>query len=251
VGVFVFIGMKITNIIDRLNNKWVTPIMAIVTAIYGFFITVHFNQLKTQESKLSQLQTSMNTKLQEKGFINNLRLTLYQEVKQSMKTNDTNQQKITLLLVDELLKEDTNFRNKLVTLVLSHSNSPTLVKEQQEFMEFKEAEKPIKGKWNITVFWLEDIPKESKPRAEKVANLIRQKYPTVQVKVRKLSKMVNSKQDYRISQNLVRAEQNEMKIATDVTNLINSSDILPLEKLVLSRSITKSHQNFSIFIRNM
>lgn len=251
VGFFIFIGMKITDIIEKLNNKWVTPIMAIVTAIYGFIFTVHFNQLKTQESKLSQLQTSMNTKLQEKGFINNLRLTLYQEVKQSMKTNDTNQQKITLLLVDELLKEDTTFRNKLITLVLAHSNSPSLVKEQEEFMNFKEVETPIQGKWNVTVFWLEDIPQEAQPRAERVAQLIRQKYPTVHVKVRKLSKMVNSKEGYRISQNLIRAEQSEWKFATDVAKLINSSDILPMEKILIGKSITKSHQNFSIFIRNM
>jgi hypothetical protein len=244
-------GMKITDIIEKLNNKWVTPIMAIVTTVYGFIFTVHFNQLKTQESKLNQIQTSMNTTLQEKGFVNNLRLTLYQEVKQSMKTNDTNQQKITLLLVDELLSEDTNFRNKLVTLVLAHSNSPSLVKQQQEYMEFDESEGPTKGKWNITVFWLEDVQTESIVRAEKVANLIKQKYPSVNVKVRRLPKMVNSKEGYRISQNLIRAEKSEMKFANQIAKLINSSDILPLEKIEVVNSITKSHQNFSIFIRNM
>lgn len=251
VGVFIFIDMKITDIIEKLNNKWVTPIMAIVTTVYGFIFTVHFNQLKTQESKLNQIQTSMNTKLQEKGFVNNLRLTLYQEVKQSMKTNDTNQQKITLLLVDELLKEDTNFRDKLVTLVLSHSKSPSLIKDQQEYDNFKEVEHTNTGKWTISVFWLEDIVSESVPRANKVADLIKQKYPTVNVKVRKLSKMVNSKEGYRISQNIVRAEDSEMKFAKDIAKLINSTDILPLEKLVIQKSITKTNQNFSIFIRNM
>ena len=71
------------------------------------------------------------------------------------------------------------------------------------------------------------------------------------MKVRKLSKMVNSKEGYRISQNLIRAEQSEWKFATDVAKLINSSDILPMEKILIGKSITKSHQNFSIFIRNM
>mgnify|MGYP003349570165 CR=1 FL=1 len=243
--------MSITDIIERLNNKWVTPIMAIVTTVYGFIFTIHFNQLKTQESKLNQIQTSVNTNLQEKGFVNNLRLTLYQEVKQSMKTNDTNQQKITLLLVDELLSEDTNFRNKLVTLVLSHSNSPTLVKQQQEYMDFDEDEEPSNGKWTISVFWLEDIPTESSVRAEKVAKLIREKYPQVNVKVRRLPKIVNSKDGYRITQNLIRAEKSEMKFAKTIANLINSTDILPSEKIRVVNSITKSNQNFSIFIRNM
>lgn len=243
--------MKLTDIIDKLNNKWVTPIMAMVTAIYGFIFTTHFNQLKIQESKLNQIQTSMNTKLQEKGFVNNLRLTLYEEVKESMKSKDTNQQKMTLLLVDELLKEDTTFRDKLVTLVLTHSNSPSLVKDQEEFINFKEVEKPVEGKWNISVFWLEDVPQEAQPRAEKVAKLIQQKYPTVHVRVRKLSKMVNSKEGYRISQNIIRAEEGETKFANDIAKLINSSDILPMEKLLVVKSRTKSHQNFSIFIRNM
>ena len=243
--------MKIVDIIDKLNNKWVTPIVAIITAIYGMVFGFYFNKMDLQEKKLKQVETSLNTKLREKEFINNLRLTLYQEVKQSMKTQDTNQQKITLLLIDELLKEDTSFRDKLVTLVLSHTKSPTLVKEQEEYMTFNEVEQSIKGRWNISIFWLEDIPSESQPRAIKIADLIRKRYPTINVRVRKLSKMVNSKSGYRISQNLVRAEQSESKLASDIMKLVNNSGILENEKLILTNSNTKSFQNFSIFIRNM
>lgn len=243
--------MKIVDIIDKLNNKWVTPIVAIITAIYGMVFGFYFNKMDLQEKKLKQVETSLNTRLREKEFINNLRLTLYQEVKQSMKTQDTNQQKITLLLIDELLKEDTSFRDKLVTLVLSHTKSPTLVKEQEEYMTFNEVEQSIKGRWNISIFWLEDIPSESQPRAIKIADLIRKRYPTINVKVRKLSKMVNSKSGYRISQNLVRAEQSESKLASDIMKLVNNSGILENEKLILTNSNTKSFQNFSIFIRNM
>jgi hypothetical protein len=243
--------MKIIDIIDKLNNKWVTPIVAMITAIYGMVFGFYFNKINLQEKKLKQVETSLNTKLREKEFINNLRLTLYQEVKQSMKTQDTNQQKITLLLIDELLKEDTSFRDKLVTLVLSHTTSATLIKEQNEFMTFNENEKQIQGRWNISVFWLEDIPEESKPRAEKIATLIKEKYPNTNVNVRKLSKMINSKSGYRISQNLVRAEKSEYRFATDIINLVNRTNILENEKLILTNSNTNSFQNFSIFIRNM
>lgn len=243
--------MKIVDIIDKLNNKWVTPIVAIITAIYGMVFGFYFNKMDLQEKKLKQVETSLNTKLREKEFINNLRLTLYQEVKQSMKSQDTNQQKVTLLLIDELLKEDTSFRDKLVTLVLSHTKSPTLVKEQEEYMTFNEVEQSIKGRWNINIFWLEDIPSESQPRAIKIADLIKKRYPTINVRVRKLSKMVNSKSGYRISQNLVRAEQSESKLASDMIKLVNNSGILENEKLILTNSSTKSFQNFSIFVRNM
>ena len=243
--------MKIVDIIDKLNNKWVTPIVAVITAIYGMVFGFYFNKMDLQEKKLKQVETSLNTKLREKEFINNLRLTLYQEVKQSMKSQDTNQQKVTLLLIDELLKEDTSFRDKLVTLVLSHTKSPTLVKEQEEYMTFNEVEQSIKGRWNISIFWLEDIPSESQPRAIKIADLIRKRYPTINVRVRRLSKMVNSKSGYRISQNLVRAEQSESKLASDIIKLVNNSGILENEKLILTNSSTKSFQNFSIFVRNM
>ena len=108
-----------------------------------------------------------------------------------MKANDTNQQKITLLLIDELLKEDVEFRDKLITLVLSHNNSPSLFKHQKDFMNFDETELMKTGVWNINVYWLDDIPSESKPRAEKVAKLIREKYPDVNVRLKPLTKLIN------------------------------------------------------------
>ena len=243
--------MKISDFISVLNNKWVTPIITIITAIYGMVFTFYFNKIDVQEKKLKQIETEVNTKIREKEFINNLRLTLYQEVKQSMKTNDTNQQKITLLLIDELLKEDVGFRDKLITLVLAHSNSPMLVKEQKEFMNFSEMESMKSGMWNINVYWLEDIPSESQPRAEKIAKLIQEKYPNVNVKLKKMSKLVNSKNGYRISQNMVRAENSEIRFATDIMNLVNQTNVLEKEKLILVKSNTKTDKLFSIYIRNM
>ena len=243
--------MKINNFIGILNNKWITPIVTIITGVYAIVFGFYFNKLDVQERKLKQIETSMNTKLREKEFINNLRLTLYQEVKQSMKTNDTVQQKITLLLIDELLKEDTGFRDKLITLVLSRTQSPTLVKEQNEIISFNETESHVKGKWNINVFWLEDIPEESLPRAEKAVKLIQAKYPDVNVRLRKLSKTVNSKQGYRISRNVVRAELHEIKFASKITGLLNNSNVFQNEKLFIAPSSTKSNYSFSIFIRNM
>jgi hypothetical protein len=200
---------------------------------------------------LNQIETNVNTKIREKEFINNLRLTLYEEVKQSMKTNDTNQQKITLLLIDELLKEDIEFRDKLITLVLSHNNSPSLVKHQKDFMDFIETESMKTNSWNINVYWLEDISSESRPRAEKIVKIIQEKYPNINVKLKKLSKLVNSKKGYRISQNMIRAEKDEMFLATDIMKLINQTNVLEKEKLILVKSNIKTKLIFSIFVRNM
>jgi len=243
--------MKISNFIDILNNKWVTPIVTIITGIYGMVFTIYLNKMDIQEKKLNQIETNVNTKIREKEFINNLRLTLYEEVKQSMKTNDTNQQKITLLLIDELLKEDIEFRDKLITLVLSHNNSPSLVKHQKDFMDFSETESMKTNTWNINVYWLEDISSESRPRAEKIVKIIQEKYPNINVKLKKLSKLVNSKKGYRISQNMIRAEKDEMFLATDIMKLINQTNVLEKEKLILVKSNVKTKLIFSIFVRNM
>ena len=70
--------MKISDFISILNNKWVTPIITIITAIYGMVFTFYFNKIDVQEKKLKQIETEVNTKIREKEFINNLRLTLYQ-----------------------------------------------------------------------------------------------------------------------------------------------------------------------------
>jgi hypothetical protein len=243
--------MKISNFIDILNNKWVTPIVTIITGIYGMVFTIYLNKMDIQEKKLNQIETNVNTKIREKEFINNLRLTLYEEVKQSMKTNDTNQQKITLLLIDELLKEDIEFRDKLITLVLSHNNSPSLVKHQKDFMDFSETESMKTNTWNINVYWLEDISSESRPRAEKIVKIIQEKYPNINVRLKKLSKLVNSKKGYRISQNMIRAEKDEMFLATDIMKLINQTNVLEKEKLILVKSNVKTKLIFSIFVRNM
>jgi hypothetical protein len=243
--------MKISNFIDILNNKWVTPIVTIITGIYGMVFTIYLNKMDIQEKKLNQIETNVNTKIREKEFINNLRLTLYEEVKQSMKTNDTNQQKITLLLIDELLKEDIEFRDKLITLVLSHNNSPSLVKHQKDFMDFSETESMKTNSWNINVYWLEDISSESRPRAEKIVKIIQEKYPNINVRLKKLSKLVNSKKGYRISQNMIRAEKDEMFLATDIMKLINQTNVLEKEKLILVKSNVKTKLIFSIFVRNM
>jgi hypothetical protein len=243
--------MKISNFIDILNNKWVTPIVTIITGIYGMVFTIYLNKMDIQEKKLNQIETNVNTKIREKEFINNLRLTLYEEVKQSMKTNDTNQQKITLLLIDELLKEDIEFRDKLITLVLSHNNSPSLVKHQKDFMDFSETESMKTNSWNINVYWLEDISSESRPRAEKIAKIIQEKYPNINVRLKKLSKLANSKKGYRITQNMIRAEKDEMFLATDIMKLINQTNVLEKEKLILVKSNVKTKLIFSIFVRNM
>ena len=44
----------------------------------GRYLHFYFNKIDVQEKKIKQIETEVNTKIREKEFINNLRLTLYQ-----------------------------------------------------------------------------------------------------------------------------------------------------------------------------
>lgn len=243
--------MKLSEIIQSLNNKWVTPIITIITAIYGLIFGFYFNKIDLQEKKLKQIEIEANTKIKEKEFINNIKMSLYQEVKDAVKNKDTQLQKVTLILVDELLREDTTFRNKLVTVVLAGSETKSLMKTQDDLVHARELETNTTDSWMITVFYLEDIIKESKPKADKIYEMIKNEYPKIMVYLKPLPKIVNSNENYRISQNIIRVNPNGKEFAKRLMNRVNNSNIFPLEKLILITNSNMNNKTISIFVRNM
>lgn len=243
--------MKLSEIIQSLNNKWITPIITIITAIYGLIFGFYFNKIDVQEKKLKQIETEVNTKIKEKEFINNIRMSLYQEVKDAIKNKDTQLQKVTLILVDELLREDTTFRNKLVTVMLAGSETKSLMKAQDDLVHARELETNTTDSWMITVFYLEDIIEESKPRADKIYEMIKNRYPKIMVYLKPLPKIVNSKENYRISQNMIRVNPNNEEFAKRLMNWVNNGNIFPLEKVILTTNGNMDNKTISIFVRNM
>lgn len=243
--------MKLSEIIQSLNNKWVTPIITIITAIYGLIFAFYFNKIDLQEKKLKQIEIEANTKIKEKEFINNIKMSLYQEVKDAVKNKDTQLQKVTLILVDELLREDTTFRNKLVTVMLAGSETKSLMKTQDDLVHARELETNTTDSWMITVFYLEDIIKESKPKADKIYEMIKNEYPKIMVYLKPLPKIVNSNENYRISQNIIRVNPNGKEFAKRLMNRVNNSNIFPLEKLILITNSNMDNKTISIFVRNM
>jgi hypothetical protein len=178
-------------------------------------------------------------------------MSLYQEVKDAVKNKDTQLQKVTLILVDELLREDTTFRNKLVTVMLAGSETKSLMKTQDDLVHARELETNTTDSWMITVFYLEDIIKESKPRADKIYEMIKNEYPKIMVYLKPLPKIVNSNENYRISQNIIRVNPNGKEFAKRLMNRVNNSNIFPLEKLILITNSNMDNKTISIFVRNM
>ena len=69
------------SILERFSSKWTTPLFAIASGAYGLFVT---GELDKQSKELSNIRTKVETELRQKEFENNLKLTIYKEVKESI-----------------------------------------------------------------------------------------------------------------------------------------------------------------------
>lgn len=197
-------------------------------------------------------QLRIENNLRPKEFENSLKLALYQEVKLAIEKKDTAVSHITLIAVNEMLKdkEDSIFRGNLISILLSLPNSKTLMETQNNIDNF---ELPLSKTKNMTidVFYLEDILSESKPRAKIIDSLLQKKFPKYSIRVRLLPKAINARIGYRIGQNEIRFEADERNVATELQELIKQEKIFTLEQPVL-REIKGNTPNYvSIFVRNM
>ena len=185
---------------------------------------------------------------------------MYSEVRDAISRNEPNVQKAVLLLVNELLADDSLFKDQLVTILLASPNTTRDVRKEQEAIETKSFEfsQAEKNKYNaelmtIDVFYLEEIIKEAKPRAEKIIELLKKEYPSYRIRLRLLPRYLNARSGYRIGQNEIRFEYSEEAIATKIDSLIRINKIFKLEQPKLKQIFpkTESPNYISIFIRNM
>jgi hypothetical protein len=183
---------------------------------------------------------------------------MYNEVKAAMLVkNDTSLQKAVMLIVNEMLADDSVFRDKLVTLLLAAPNAGKSLRMEQRKNDtivryFKMEEEQISSKnFSIDIFYLDDLKAEAKPRAEKIKNVLSVKYPDYQVRVRLLPRNINARSAYRISANEIRFEDDEKEIATQVLSLIEQNKIFNIEQPKLHKSTQKTPKYISIFVRNM
>ena len=181
-------------------------------------------------------------------------MTIYKEVKDAIAGKDTGLQNATLIVVNEMLKDDTAFREKLKTVLFASSNSKDLYKVQKNIDQFAEAEIQTKtqtGKFTIDVFYLDDIPSESVPCTDKVVALLKTKYPGYNIRKRLLPKEVNARSGYRIDANQIRYEPNESNMANEIKKAIESNKIFQNEQPFLRTTTNKTPGYISIFIRNI
>lgn len=241
------------SFLEKLNSKWVTPLFAIIAIVYGFIFKLTSDRVDQNAKNLKNLQTQMDTELRQKEFDNNLKLTIYGEVKEAIeKKEDSALQKATLIVVNEMLKEDTLFREKLKTVLFSSANSRKLIAVQQKIDQFSVEQKSTAvGGYKIDVFYLDDIAGEALPRAKQIVALLKSKYPRYVVRLRLLPREVNAQSGYRISANQIRYEAGESQLANAVLSAITENNIFRIEQPQLHLTTYKTPNYISVFVRNM
>lgn len=240
------------SFLEKLNSKWVTPLFAILAIIYGFFFKINSDQIDQNTKNLKNLQTQMDNELHKKEFENNLKLTIYKEVKDAIEQRDSSLQKATLIVVNEMLKEDTIFREKLKTVLFSTTNSKKLIAVQQKIDQFavEQTTTTVNG-FKIDVFYLDDIIGEAKPIAEQIVSLLHVKYPNYIIRLRLLPKEINAQDGYRIDANQIRFESSERVIANEVLKIIGDKKIFIKEQPQLIMTNYRTPNYISVFVRNM
>lgn len=246
------------SFLEKLNSKWVTPLFAIIAIVYGFIFKVNNDQLQQNAAQLDNLSKQIENELRVKEFDNNLKMTIYSEVKDAITKKDTALQNATLIVINEMLEDDTLFREKLKTVLFASSNSKQLIAVQEKIDQFSNEQKVVEktpanaSGFKIDVFYLDDIMEEAKPRAEKIVSLLKRYYPENTVRLRLLPKEVNAQVGYRISANQIRFEPDEKDIANEVLGVIMQNNVFQNEQPAMQQiNYFKSPNYISVFVRNM
>lgn len=243
--------------LENLNKYWVTPVIAIVGGLLGLYFSVVKQELETQAANLESTALRIETELKQKEFNNELKLHMYSEVKDAITRNDKKVQSAVLLIVNELLADDSSFRDKLVDLLEASPFTNDSVKVEIQKIEKKESafyteQSPNGGQaFTIDVFYLEDIMKEAMPKARQVKKLLETTYPGYKIRLRLLPKSINARSGYRIDANEIRYDAQEKVLAQKCQQLLKAEGIFTNEQPRL-REVSSATPNYmSIFVRNM
>lgn len=110
------------------------------------------------------------------------------------------------------------------------------------------------GTFTIDVYYLEDLIKESRPRAQKIVSLLQRSYPQYKVNLKFLPSATNSKSKngaFNIEQNMIHCEKSESALADAVLEIIKANKVFPLEQPVKRFVSYRTPNYISVFVRNM
>lgn len=272
-------------------NKYVTLVTGILTLVLTFYFFYLNKQLEVAgreqdiaNKKVEILMNTLKVDLEKKQYVNDIRFKIYGEVKEALeKKDDVKAQKAIKSIIDIMLVEDLDFRNKMYDIISVNPNvdssvTKTIVKTlitekimNQELDKNKEAsiieakaQQKIKPAvqsqqtlpeanriLKVDVFYLEDILKESEPRAQKIVDLLNTQPTKYQAKKRILPRSINAKDGYKINENQIRFELEEKRMAYEILKLITKKNIFQLEQPTMNLIYYNTPNYISVFVRNM
>ena len=272
-------------------NKYATLVTGILTGVLTFYFFYINKQLeivgREQDNANKKVENLMNTvkvELEKKQFVNDIRFKIFNEVKEALgKKDDVKAQQAIKSIIDIMLVEDLDFRNKMYDIISVNPNvdlsvTKNIVKTlfdekvlnqeieknkvadirkiqvQQGSQPEAQAPKTIQKLNNIVkvdVFYLEDIQAESEPRAKRIVELLNSPPTKYIAKKRILPRSINAQDGYKITVNQIRFEQQEQTIAVEILKLINNAKIFELEPLTAHLISYNTPNYISVFVRNM
>lgn len=250
---------------DKNVPHWLLQTKNIILIIIAILTAI--NTLYTQRIKddLYVATQEIETKIKQRQFENELRFKIFDEVKTAVTSNqsDTNLQKMVSIIMEEMLQEDTAFREKMVNVLLSSNIGKSVKQDIVKAERFNTDQIAIKAnqkdvsstqpKYIIDVFYLDDVLSEAEPLAGRVKSLLETKYKPEDgytIRLRLLPRTVNRKIGYMVDDNQVRYESSELALATDIMNTINNTNILDQKKVRMKTVSNRTPNYVSVFIRN-
>ena len=237
---------------------YVTPILVLVTALFGFFNNqkateldqaIKQIELKNKHIFDSLLVIEKSQKLEE--FDREFKFKIYEDVKQAVIDGNERVQFVTADFI-AVMVEDEVFRDALLkSLISSKNTSDNLKKVLQEnlFNEttFQIEQKSLKADLNklskaelaptgdttfvsakvrVDIFYLEETNSNynSLDKAKEFATKLDEN--RFEVRVRVLPKLTNTKKGYSISQNQIRYEKTETSIAQEINRALEGQFVL-------------------------
>lgn len=222
-------------------------------------------RLEIQSIILENQNTALESDIRKREFGNSLKFKLYEEVRNAITGREPKIQDAVVLIINEMLADDSVYRAKLSNILLGSQNTDATVKTsivQTQKMEYTFVAEQTQmlatlnqtrneDKFTIDVFYLEDVKQEAQPRAEKIVKLLEAKYPQNTVRLRLLPKIINARSGYGIGSNQVRYEAGEKKLADEVIDYINGEKVFQREQLTGRPVKSKTIHYISVFVRNM
>jgi hypothetical protein len=224
-------------------------------------------ELDTAQSKLEIQSIAIDNFIKKKEFESNLKFKIYDEVKEAVIKKDKQLQDVVVIIVNEMLADDSTFKSKMNKLLLGSPYTDASVKTdiiktqiaETEFSRMKASMAMMDStgmhsrRLTIDVFYLEDILQESVPRADKIVDELKKKYPAALVRKRLLPRSVNAQSGYLVSSNQIRFMNSQKVLAAEIQGLITEKKIFQLEQLQLHpvRGNTGSVNYIGIYVRNM